>query len=191
MKHLFLPLTALALFSACQKDEPYVCDMVVEATHSMNKILPHAYYPAYPGSYWTYNDTHTVAVDAEWQAFTLKQFQPDPKMSRVCGHLQTDEVLLPKIGDYYLNYDQLLESYDPMYNTVKDQLFSSDISWNSFDEGSYEAQGNPQDMRMRKTAPDSSTTIVVNGTTYTNVFTVVEDYYEKADAQSNFVKYKT
>lgn len=125
MRYVYF-ISVLIIAISCRKDK---CQQTVHYIYSHDTILPHPYYPAFPGSYWVYNDSLTVTVDPDYKLFTLIE----NNTIKSCNSLIKEEVYLPQIGDQYLHYDKLLKNLN-QYHHEEYLIFSEDTSWNSWQD---------------------------------------------------------
>lgn len=88
MRFMFLILVIL-LCNACNKKE---CLETTEL-NSMDTIFPNPYLPAYPGSWWEYNDTILVETYDNWQEFKTEAIVAGEK----CNYLVKDIKIVPVI----------------------------------------------------------------------------------------------
>ena len=82
MNKIFIIFIAITLFASCKKDDP------------LDVIVPKAYLPAYPGSYWDYSNGERVSVNSQYVAHSYQE--------GTNSSTSTVEKLVPKIGNEYL-----------------------------------------------------------------------------------------
>lgn len=170
MRIIFFVCT-LFILTACRKDQ---CASIHEEIFSYDTIHPIDWFPAYPGSYWVYNDSITVQVDANWQEFELKEYH----RSKDCEVLKTDIVLLPKIENEYFYFDRLMESFDAHYNS-ENRLFNTISEWESYRNPESKYYPDPKynsDLtyyNLRKIL-GTLDTLTIHGTTYSDILIIEE-----------------
>lgn len=181
MRFLLITLSLISL-TACRKDH---CATLHEENFSYDTIYPTNWFPAYPGSYWVYNDSITIQVDPLWHEFQVKEYQSNDG----CGILETDQVFLPKIidapeaplfGCSYLYYDICLATYTTNYNS-ENVLFSDLSFWNGWQdpESKYSDSKYYYDLSSRTTRATLNhyDTLTVNGLFYDSLWTIEEKHY--------------
>lgn len=82
MRNLLLIGFFLFLFSSCLPDEEFEI------------LYPKDYFPAYPASYWTYNNGTTVKVDPGYYLYSYED--------SIDSNHKTDEIYVPRIDEQYV-----------------------------------------------------------------------------------------
>lgn len=120
----FILLLALVVYG-CRKDD---CGKQTIITASYDTILPHPYLPAYPGSWWEYNDSIRTETLEDWQVFKYREYTGGN-----CGSYAVDSIFLPVTIDKkerFLYYDRYISqdeycykdhSVHVLFNTEADQ----------------------------------------------------------------------
>lgn len=115
----------LLILNSCRKEN---CQDLYKDISTHDTIFPHPYYPAYPGSWWEYNNSKTVTVEPYWQQFVyLTHIE-----NQGCTFTTVDTIYLPLIGDDYLNYNKLTTSYQDHYMSERIIFNDKESSWKSF-----------------------------------------------------------
>jgi hypothetical protein len=126
LKTILLFTLSVLFISSCRKDS---CNNVVKYTYDDIITTPHPYYPAYPGSFWVYNDSITVNVESTYKSFKLTE----TNTFKGCKSIINYEVLVPQIGEDYLYYDRLVKAYSEEHHS-ENILFSDDTLWKSWQD---------------------------------------------------------
>ena len=93
----------MSIVQSCRKDD---CDKQTVITASYDSIRPHDYFPAYPGSWWEYDNSERIETKADWQLFSYRIYTHDN-----CGSYSTDSIYLPVVIDEkesFLYYDRFI-----------------------------------------------------------------------------------
>lgn len=142
---------------------------------SNETIKPKEYFPAYPGSYWTYSNGETVRTSEEYIKTEVYNYirVTDPWMHLDGKYYPSDYLYLPTY-----NGQPILEYYviDSREGVLPKQPI---IHANRFDYtilNPYSRYGN---IVLRTETID--TTLVVNGTTYSNVIITLQGFCEEYD----------
>jgi hypothetical protein len=191
-----LPLLifTLLVFQSCRKDK---CSKIHHQEISLDTITPISYYPVYPGSWWTYNDSLTISVEDEWKEFDLKSFNENLK----CNYLETERVMLPEINGQFFHYDRFFESYNQNYNS-EDILFNIENEWQSWQDPEWKYDDdyngpeyeNLNDLKRKRERYliDNIDTMTVNSILYTDILIIEEQHiYVAATPSGGNVHYLT
>lgn len=159
----FIPVFVLIIVSGCDKT---ICTNSVAELEGTDTIYPNAYYPAYPGSWWEYDDGTREAVDLEWHNLTI-----DAGKSQLwkCSHTVQKQVVVPKIQNIYLHGDKSIYAD----GRLVDQLFSDEAEWVKWENDCPNAAGCEAVRTRVAVHPEYE----VNGTTYSEVLEIREDSY--------------
>ena len=92
-------------FCSCKKE----CDSAnppVSAT-STDTVYPDPYFPAYPGSWWTYSDSSSITIDANWFDHVIKaDGNPD---KHGCPTQIEHHHFVPKTNDDFVIYGGVIK----------------------------------------------------------------------------------
>ena len=97
----------LIIFSCIKREEPEI-------------IYPKSYFPAYPGSYWVYNNGQTVKVD---QNYHLHSYE-----NNISSNNKTEEVYVPRINGQYV-YEYSITQNSTLIPLKKLLSETADESW--------------------------------------------------------------
>lgn len=162
------------MFFSCRKD---TCEDFYNQTASYNTIYPSPYLPAYPGSWWEYNDSVVIKTYDHWQPFNYQKLIPFNK----CKVAEYDSVLVPAIdlfSDKFLYHDRYIEQnkYCRGVQSI-DLLFNEeDLTWQSWtdpDACYSNASGSHYSIRKNIKTLD---TITINGMLFNDVLVISEDH---------------
>lgn len=173
MRHLFFVIMFTFIIHSCRKDE---CGTVHFQTTSYDTIMPHPYFPAYPGSWWEYNDSSRIETYADWQRFNYVQYKKGN-----CEAFVKDSVFVPVVVDkkpQFLHYDRYISQKEYCFNEQSvDILFnSSGNQWQSWRDpkSCYNGKGaNPVEKRQRKIINELDS-FSVNGIQYHDIMVIQE-----------------
>lgn len=141
-----------------------------------NVLYPKDYFPAYPASYWTYNNGQTVKVDP---GYFLHAYEDS-----IGSNHKTDEIYVPRIDEEYV-YE-----YSITQNSTRVPLKKL-LSENAGDPAWIVDYWNGKPVYRKTVATDNAITLrdtIYNmDTTYTNVISVIE-YAEALGEENWFIK---
>ena len=170
MKYVLVLTLSYILFVGCKKDK---CNTINSISYSHDTIYPHAYFPAYPGSYWVYNDNMTIQVEPDYIPFKLIE----TNKYNDCKAITKEEVLLPKIGEQFISYDRFIEYFSEEHNSEY-LLFSDQTNWQSWQdpESKYTTSKIFNDVAYSKmrTLIGFQENLIVNSVTYNDIMVIEE-----------------
>ena len=162
----FVALIVVIGLISCEKDP----ETKPEDTIVYDTIKPLEYFPAFPGSYWIYDNNDTLKVADQYEKFIFNSagYTAEPDY---------DTLILPKLilnGSYNQN-DSIAYvkeySISQSSGNYRDPAFKEILSLNQGDELSIggAVQGHQIQGRVIKT----DTTMIINGTNYENVIVTI------------------
>lgn len=167
-KHLILITLALSTLTySCKKAN---CHNNEQVTVSFDTIPMHPYFPAYPGSYWEYDDGSTISMGNTYDVFKKNISQQEVDS---CTYETNSVELGIKYGSYYLQGNRMYNSYQLtnfgalQYERKKiDTIVGNTIYYNyNYLDGN---MGGP-DIR-REVVEEFIPYLTIQDTTYTNVY---------------------
>ncbi len=173
MRLFFSILIFAFTISSCRKDQ---CGKVIFQTTSYDTIIPHPYFPAYPGSWWEYNDSSRIETYADWQRFNYVQYKKGN-----CEAFVKDSVFVPVVVDekpQFLHYDRYISQKEYCFNDQSAEILFNSASnqWPSWTNpkncfSGYGENGDPRRTRQIINVLDSFS---VNGITYNDILVIQE-----------------
>ncbi|MBP1644647.1 MAG: hypothetical protein H6Q16_222 [Bacteroidetes bacterium] len=148
--------------------EPFSTPRPSPAVPDYDTILPKEYFPAFPGSYWVYNNTDTLRVMEDYQLYIYRRYLDYYGVEYV-----DDTIVLPKFYPNSIYGDVLILRYEisnfrGSHNEPAWKGILSETLGGVFYQSASEF-GN-QNIGMTVAV---DTTIIVNGVTYNDVIVTV------------------
>ncbi|MFK8037040.1 MAG: hypothetical protein AB8B74_02025 [Crocinitomicaceae bacterium] len=179
MKGYLFFLLILTLGVSCKKKD---CFETIE-NNSLDTIFPNEYLPAYPGSWWEYNDSVLIKTYDHWQEFTIEH----TVQGKRCDYLVKDIRLVPVIDtdlDQYVLGNTLFRwekgknyaGYNPdiLFNPCQKNW----TSWNG--PNRYYVKGGAKFSENNKSRRNITTesSMEVNSFLFENVKVIEEKWYD-------------
>jgi hypothetical protein len=162
---IFVLLSFFLGFISCDKDN-------VEKPDEYKTIVPLDYFPAFPGSYWVYDNGKTLKVADQYEKyiFNSAHYSASPKY---------DTLLLPKLilNGFFNSNDSF--AYVNEYaitkaniSSYKDPAFKCILS--EFEDSIFEIGGRDQIHKIVGKTIKKDTSIIINSRKYENVLITIE-----------------
>jgi hypothetical protein len=113
-------------FFSCKKETKE------DTTQPIHRIIyPSSYLPAYPGSYWIYNNGDTIRCSDQYQVHAL--YSSWDWYQGQAGAVVSEYVLVPYYNQHYLYHYEYLNSECTPYSSATDKIMSElpGDSWTS------------------------------------------------------------
>lgn len=176
---IIIGLVFLFNLSGCDKNDD---SEIIEETSCTNQQIPGEYFPAFPKSYWNYfnynNELVRFEISTDYQEC---EGECRPVFTNLNKCIQGNSL----IQRFYAGLGTSATVNSPIYSTIIDSILVCPISFSTFKQ--QDAFLGQEDVRYRRTATKSDTTIIVNEVNYSNVLIVYE--FDRFDSLHRYYDY--